>query len=107
MGIDVIRAVLGIVLDGEDRRVPGIAGARDGFHEPTEREVVVGHHRLRGRIARPGRRRVVVRQPHDREPGQGSLPVELPKLRQPFVDPRLVLHLEIVPMVAGRHVPLE
>ena len=68
VGVDVVRAVLGVVLGDEDRRALPERAVGDDLDEPPEREVVVGHVGLRRGAVGGGPVRVVVGQAHEREP---------------------------------------
>ena len=68
MGIDVIRAILSIVFQNENRRVLPKLALADRLHKQAQGEVVFRHH-CRGRQpARPGARGVIVGQADDLEP---------------------------------------
>ena len=81
VGVDVVRAVLGVVLDDEDRDLgPGLA-VGDGLDDPAQGQVVAGHAGLGRERAGPGAGGVVLAQAHDHEPGQRAVLLELLELR--------------------------
>ena len=52
MGVDVVGAVLGVVLDDEDRRLGPVLAVADRLDEPAQRQVVAGDAGLRRERAR-------------------------------------------------------
>ena len=67
VGVDVVRAVLGVVLDDENGRLlPELAFAQR-LDNHAQGQVVVGHHRGRGRRTDPGAGGVVVAESQDRQ----------------------------------------
>ena len=101
--VHVIGPGLRIVFDGEDRGLLPIDAVRNGFDQAAERDVVFRDHRARRRRARLRARRVIVRQPDDRELRQLAVALELAELLQPDVDALVVRDLEIPPRVRRRH----
>ena len=80
VGVDVVGAVLGVVLDDEDRRLgPGLA-VRDRLDEPAQGQVVAGDAGLGRERAGRGAGGVVLAQAHDDEPGQVAVLLELAEL---------------------------
>ncbi len=73
VAIDVVRTVLGVVLENENRGVGEIAAVGHRLDQPPEREVVLGRHRLRREGSCAGPRRVVVREVR-RSRGAATLP---------------------------------
>ena len=71
VGVDVVGAVLGVVLDDEDRRLGPELAVRDGLDQPAQGQVVAGHAGLRREGAGPGPRGVVLAQAHDDEVAAG------------------------------------
>ena len=80
VGIDVVGAVLGVVLDHEDRRLGPVLAVADGLDEPAQRQVVAGHAGLRRERAGARARGVVFAQAHDDEAGQGAVLLEVLEL---------------------------
>ena len=48
VGVDVVGAVLGVVLDDEDRRLGPVLALRDRLDQPAQGQVVAGDAGLRG-----------------------------------------------------------
>ncbi len=76
MGVDVVRAVLGVVFDDEDGGLGPELGLADGFDDAPEGEVVVGDHGAGGAFAGGGAVGVVVGQPHDLQSRHVALALE-------------------------------
>ena len=58
MGVDVIGAILGIILNYQNRSVYPVGAVRDGFDHAPEREIIIRHRSSRTRM--PGRGAVSV-----------------------------------------------
>ena len=81
----MVRAVLGVVLDDEDRGLGPVLALGDGLDDPPEGQVVAGHAGPRGEGAGASARRVVLAQAHDHEPGKVAVLLELAE----FAEERL------------------
>ena len=69
VGVDVVGAVLGVVLDHEDGHLLPEPALAQPLDHPAERQVVVGEVGRRGRLAGRRARGVVVGQPQDDQAG--------------------------------------
>ena len=99
VAIDVIDAVLGVVLDHEDRGALPEAAVGDLVDHPADGEVVVGHLgnrvRDRGAVGYTGGPGVVRHQPHEREVGHLPGLHLLLEHREPLVDAVLIRDREL------------
>ncbi len=80
VGVDVVRAVLGVVLDHEDGHLLPEPALGEPLDEPSQRQVVVADAGRHGPLAGRCPRRVVVGQPQDHEPGHLARLLELGQL---------------------------
>ena len=80
MGIDMIGAVLGVVLDHEDGHLGPVFAVGDRLDDLAERHVVAGHAGPRRERAGAGAGGVVFTQAHHREPGQVVILLEFAEL---------------------------
>ena len=103
----MIRPILRVILDDEDRRLLPVAAARDRLDDSAEGEVVLGDHRARSESA--GRRGtcMVASEADDRELRQIAVTLEGAEFLQPDIRPGRIRHGQIEGGIRGVHQPLE
>ena len=71
MAVDMIGSGLSIIFDDKDAGLFPLGAGGNGLDNPSQGEVVIGHHRAWGRIRGICPLAVVARQAHDGQTGQG------------------------------------
>ncbi len=107
MGVDVVRSVLRVVLDHEDRHLLPEPALAQPLDDPSERQVVVadaGRHRP---LARRGARRVVIRQLEDHQPRHLAGFLEAGQLLEEAIGSLRVGIVHVEASVHGVEVALE
>ena len=106
MGIDMVRAVLGVVFDDEDRRLGPQRPMADSLDEFAEGQVVAGHAGTGTVGSGCGAMGVILTEAHDDEPRHRSLCCELRIFPEHDVDElRIAFLLLAAQPVVGAHVP--
>src|SRR5512143_3187794 len=103
MRVHVIRTVLRIVFEHEDRRLLPVAALRDGFYQPAERDIVLGDHGAWRWILGPRTGRVISSEPDDAERGQPAGALELAELFEPDIDAAVVRNGQVERRILRMH----
>src|SRR5216117_858440 len=87
MSINMVGSILSVVFDNEDRGIFPIRAVRDGFHQNTNRVIIIGDKELGCRPASLQPVCVIVGEPHDRKVRHA---VWLSRLNTGYILPKLL-----------------